>query len=251
MVKAQIVITAASNGRDSFLDSGRSLPKNLTPFSDSTILSFVVDHYFSMSENITVAISQDEALKYHTDALLKSKYPKLNLAVMNGFTAGAMCTALLSIDYSEPSMPLIVAPGDSLTLSESERAIDFFIENDFDAGTIVFDSSDKRFSYVRVDQNNQITEIAEKRVISNVATTGLFYFKNIPTFFEGAKWALINSTNLDGQYFVSHSFHKLLALGCKTSVYKLENAENYITLKSQDEWDKEVLKRENQQVRGF
>ena len=226
MTNVQFIVTAVSCEDTLIADHGVLYPKNLAPYKNSTVLSHIVGEYSNLSPNISVVLSKNEIERFQTDRILKDSFPDLRVVSAEG-TAGALCSALLGLDYSKINTPLIIAPGDSFTQSETEAALNFFTQQNVEAGTIVFESNDSRYSFVRVNSANQITEIAEKRVISNLATTGLFYFRNLPTLLEGAGWALVNSRTHNNQYFVSHSFHRLISRGAKTSIFQLRESHNY------------------------
>lgn len=110
---------------------------------------------------------------------------------------------------------------------------------------MVFPSDNPRLSYVRTDKRNHILEIAEKKIISNFATTGFFYFRDVNTFIDGATWALVNATNLGGRYYVSHSLHKLLSMQRVVMAHSLENARSYLSFSSPAELAQRLEEYEN------
>jgi len=237
--KVQVIITAATPQPDPFLEAGFPKSKNLVNFRDQTILKKIVSIYDEPSLDIRVAVLQTELSKFVEIGDFSSFENAPTIIPITTQTLGALCTALLSIDYERRNTPLVIAPGDSVTLTKTNEAIATFTKNDVEVGTIVFPSDELNRSYVRIGTNEKILEIAERRVISNYATTGLFYFKNVDLFLEGAEWALTNSINFKNQYYVSHSIHKLLADGKTTQVYKLDQPDDYLSLRN----PAEVIKR--------
>jgi dTDP-glucose pyrophosphorylase len=230
MISTQIIVTAVGNENEIFEINDAKIPKNLIPYDGSSILASALLEYSKISQDLTVILSKNEIDDFQSDNFLRRYCPNLNV-IGSQRTAGALCSALLGLDSKKSEMPLIIAPGDSFTRSETQEAINYFVNNQVDAGTMVFTSSDSKYSFVRVNNFGGITEIAEKRVISELATTGLFYFKNAETFMEGARWALVNSSTHNNQYFVSHSFHRIISLGLKTSIYTLKSPANYENFK--------------------
>ena len=222
----QILITAAGNS-DIFLSSGFESPKNLVEVSGVKIIDRVLTTYTNFLPLVTVILQDSEVLKYKTDEYLKNVYPNLKVKVISCEAKGALCSALMSLDPTKMDQELVIIPGDSCANIDIQNAIDYFREESASAGTIVFPSCSSRWSYVRLIENRRITEIAEKRVISNWATTGFFYFKEASAFYEGAKWALLNKAGHKGNYYVSHSFQRLLALQKPLYAYRLESESSY------------------------
>jgi hypothetical protein len=227
MKKTQLVVTAVVNENDIFGRAGFPVTKNLITIKGVSILGHVMREYLDKKLAISVVLLKKEIENFQTDLVLKELDPNIRVVTVNDMPAGALCSALLGVDYGNLDSPLVVAPGDSITKSDTKLAIDYFLKSNVDAGTIVFESQNPEYSYVRVSGEGRITEIAEKRIISNFATTGLFYFRDVHTFLEGANWALVNATNYNGQYFMSHSFHRILSLGKSTAVFRVSKTDNY------------------------
>jgi NDP-sugar pyrophosphorylase family protein len=222
----QLLITAAGNS-DVFFSSGFESPKNLIEVSGEKIIDRVLRNYSNYLPAITVIVQESEVQKFDTDKYLSSSYKKLRVEVIKNQSKGALCSALMALDPTMMDRELVVVPGDSFTDIDIQIAIDYLRNKNATAGTIVFPSKSPRWSYVRLLEDGRITEVAEKRVISDWATTGFFYFKQAAGFFEGAKWALMNQAGHNGQYFISHSLQRLLAQQEPVFAYQLKTEESY------------------------
>lgn len=185
----------------------------------NSAISKIVHEYQSVSKDF-IAITRENLTKIEGTVAFK------NLVFPN-LTRGAMCTVLMAIDEIFEEEEVLIVGANSLLHNELHLAINYFRTKDADAGVISFNSADPKYSYIRVDKLNRISEIAEKRQISNNATVGIFYFANYKLFQLGALWALKHSVNSNGSYFVSHSLHKLILDGHSVLNYTLKNNSNY------------------------
>lgn len=234
-MKYQLLITAAGNDNDPYLNAGFDLPKNLVPFNNSTILGYTLSHYDKEKFDITVILSKKECDRYSTDLLIKAKHPHVNIVVIPNPTKGGLCTALMAVDLSKEG-PLVIASGDSYFEGDVLTHLQELKEKKAVAGTIVFQSSSPRWSYVRGLNNSTkeglfpVTEIQEKMLISDFATTGLFYFSNPTMFFQGAKEALTTKNNNKGDYYLSHSIPYLLTQSEEVYASPLKSNERYVHL---------------------
>lgn len=222
----QLLITAAGNS-ELFFNSGFERPKNLIEVSGEKIIDQVLKNYISHLAATTVIIQESEVKVFGTDKYLTTTYPDLGVKVIKDQSKGALCSALMALDAEGMDRELIIVPGDSFTNLDIQLPIEYFRGKNATAGTIVFPSKSPRWSYVRLLQDGRITEIAEKRVISGWATTGFFYFKSSTSFFEGAKWALMNQAGYKGQYYTSHSLQRLLALQEPVFAFQLKSELSY------------------------
>ncbi len=80
--------------------------------------------------------------------------------MVDGLTAGAVCTALLAIEHINNETPLVIANADQLVEVDLCDVIQSFEQQSLDAGTLVFDSVHPRWSYVRLDENGCVIEAA-------------------------------------------------------------------------------------------
>lgn len=222
----QLLITAAGSS-EIFFSSGFDSPKNLVEVSGEKIIDRVLKNYTNYLSLTTVIIQESEVQKFGTDKYLTNSYKKLGIKIIKNQSKGALCSALMALDPAKMDRELVIVSGDSFTNIDIQTVIDFFRSKDATAGTIVFPSKSPRWSYVRLLENGRVTEIAEKRVISEWATTGFFYFKQSSAFFEGAKWALMNQAGHKGEYFTSHSLQRLLTLQEPVFGYQLKSETSY------------------------
>jgi len=50
------------------------------------------------------------------------------------------------------------------------------IADDVDGGILTFEATHPKWSFVKLDENGFVTEVAEKKPISNIATVGLYFW---------------------------------------------------------------------------
>jgi len=129
-------------------------------------------------------------------------------------TKGALCTALVAIDRLDLEKPLLIAPGD-FSLKSDIRAglLEKFSDTSVQAFSVTMESSNPKYSFARIDENQRILEYCEKDPVSNVATTGIFGFKTVADFVLAATWVLKNNISLDGRFFVSSAVNYFIMNG--------------------------------------
>ena len=165
---------------------------NISPFE----LCF--DTYNSKLLNIVVKkINQNLYLQERTNVKflnIKSK------------TSGALLSLALTLDMIPSDTPILVVPGNSVILNFPESFVSEMIKKENNLGIIGFNSNNEFYSYVRIKEG-KIIEVKEKEKIGNIATAGVFYFKDKKEIISCIEWCLINNFNLDGNYFLSLSLN--------------------------------------------
>jgi dTDP-glucose pyrophosphorylase len=131
----------------------------------------------------------------------------------NGETGGALCSALLAIDVLDMDRPLIVSNCDTLLAGDISTEVSNLINPQNDAAVFTFRSMHPRWSYVESGAENIIQQIYEKRVVSDKAVAGLYYFKSAQKFIDAACEVIKNSAHVKGIYFISATINQRVLKG--------------------------------------
>ena len=117
-------------------------------------------------------------------AQLKEAYPEASFVETSSSVQGALATAVLATEGIDLDQPLVIAAGDSIVEGGVEEYVSALQAKAVDAGTIVFESTNPRWSYVTVGESGNVLEVVEKQVSGPFATIGCFYFKSAKLFLQ-------------------------------------------------------------------
>lgn len=209
------VITAAGDSRGLFLPAGFDRPKCLLPWQGRAVIEHAIDAYATDLERTTVAIHAGEDDEFAVGARVQEAFPQARVVRIAPGVQGALATALIALDSADPDSPLVVAAGDSAIDGGIGRFIEEFVDRDLDAATVAFPSGNPRWSYLLVDDSGTVQQVAEKRVIGPLATTGVFYFRSAAAFVDAATWCLVNNASHRGTYYVSMTLNFLISRGLR------------------------------------
>ena len=90
-------------------------------------------------------------------------------------TEGAACTNLLAKEYIKDNCPLLLANSDQYVDWDSNQFLYSMQADGVDGGILTFPSVHPKWSFAKVNDKGEITLIAEKKPISNIATVGIYY----------------------------------------------------------------------------
>lgn len=168
------------------------LTKNLESFLDSDCILITANSYSTFENWIS---------------------EKRSIINVNGKTRGAMASLLLSVDKLRGDIPVLIISTNSFIPSESILQFVEFIEHQkYEVGALCIKSKNPNYSYVRIHKN-KIIEIAEKRVISNVASAGIFYFKKKEDILLSATWSFLNNQETNGSFYISPALNYFVCEG--------------------------------------
>lgn len=77
----------------------------------------------------------------------------------------------------------------------------------------LFVAEGEHWSFAKLNEKNGVLETAEKKRISNLASDGLYYFKNLDIFSEAYLYHLEHQLFEKGELYVAPLYNRLIALG--------------------------------------
>lgn len=217
----QTIITAAGTSAPwSF--GGYVGPKNLTPIDGIPLLGRAAASYSSPGGQTVIAVPANEYDGYGPQHLALGREHGAKILPVNPHVKGALVTALISAHLMDPDAPLVIAPGDSFIDGGSQRHVEELLARNLDSGTITFNSRGDRWSYVALNRDGLVTQVAEKRVIGQNATTGVFVFRSAEIFIDAAEWCLLNKIQTNDTFYVSSTLNYIVSQGGRVGVARIE-----------------------------
>lgn len=147
---------------------------------------------------------------FQVDAVVGLLGPNATAIRVAHDTQGAGCTALLAIDHIDNDDELVIANITDFVDADWAEIVAAFRDSGADAGTVVFDSLHPRYSFVRLDDDGNIVEAAEKRPISRNATAGLYWFRRGADFVRAAKAMIRKDAHFGGKFFIAPTLNELI-----------------------------------------
>jgi len=169
--ETNIVIPMAKNY------NGFDIPKFLTEIDGKTLIERVVRSLKIKGKYIFVA-KEDDISKYNLKHFLKLLEPNSELISVKDQCNGSVYSTLAAKHLINNKNHLMIADCDKILDFDSSYFCYSIISEDYDGGTLVFNTKDPKFSYIKTDELGFLTESHEKEVISNLANCGLYAFNH-------------------------------------------------------------------------
>lgn len=218
----QILLPMAGAGKR-FAECGYVEPKPLVDVLGKPMIERVIENMGY--ENDYVFLIQAAHMKEYGDRLHKafSRVNSYKIVEVNGLTEGAACTALLGKHRINPDAPLIIANTDQIMEYHREDFYDWFYTNDMDGAIFTFRSLDKKHSYAKMDElGRYVTEVAEKVVISNVATVGVYVWKRAYDFVHSAQEMIRLNIRTNNEFYICPTYNMMISNGAKIEIYDIK-----------------------------
>lgn len=219
----KVVVPMAGRG-SRFANSSFSRPKPLIDVLGKPMFTWAIESLDGMdySEIIFIALKEHES-QFGLSELM-NKYVKVpfQLVLIDEVTEGQLCTVLAAKSIINADESVLVIASD--TLIEGNLLADLTSETDEVDGIIsVLDLPGEQWSFAKVDEDGRVIEVAEKKRISDCASTGMYYFKSGVKLVEEAERLISNNERTRGEFYIMPLFQKLIDSGLNIRISKAGN----------------------------
>lgn len=218
--KMNVLIPMAGNG-SRFTQAGYTFPKPLIDVAGKPMIQVVVDN-LAIDANYIFIVQKEHREKYNLDTLLNLIAPGCKIVAVDSVTQGAACTTLLAKEFIDNENPLIIANSDQFVEWNSSEFLYKMQEQNLDGGILSFESTHPKWSYAKVDDNGFVTEVAEKNPISNIATVGIYYWKNGSDYVSFAEQMIEKNTRVNNEFYVCPVFNEAVLSNKKIKTFNID-----------------------------
>lgn len=216
-----IVIPAAGLG-SRFAKEGWQKPKPFIDTCGKPMILNVIENLKTDYCNFHI-LMRSEHVDNYPEEVRELKSVGANLLTVPKLTEGTACTVL--------SAERIINNDDMLIIANSDQIVDFSIDafikdcrdRSLDGSILVFQDSkrDPKWSFAKTSHAGYVTEVAEKKPISNLATVGIYLFRTGSSFVRGAVEMIVANDRVNDEFYTCPVYNYLISSGLKIGVYEV------------------------------
>ena len=139
-------------------------------------------------------------------------------------TEGTACTVLYARKHINNDEPLLIANSDQIVDMNIADFIDDCNNKHLDGSILTFidKHSDPKWSFAKLDENNLVTEVREKIVISEYATVGIYLYSMGKDFVDSAVQMIIENDRANNEFYTCPTYNYAIAESKKIGIYNIE-----------------------------
>ena len=206
--KLNVLIPMAGAG-SRFAKAGYTFPKPLIEINKKPMIQFVIEN-LALDANFIFLVRKEHEKKYNIISLLNVLAPHCKVIIVDKLTEGAACTTLLAKKLINNNDPLIIANSDQYMEWNSSKTLYKFISKKVDGGILTFNSLHPKWSYAKTDNEGNVIEVAEKKVISNHATVGVYFWKKGSDYVKYAEQMIEKNIRVNNEFYVCPVFNEAI-----------------------------------------
>jgi len=218
--KMNVLIPMAGAG-SRFEQAGYTFPKPLIDVNGKPMIQRVVENINIDATHIFI-VQKSHYEKYSLQHTLNLISPGCKIVQVDGVTEGAACTTLLAKEYINNDDPLVLANSDQYVDWDSSQYMYSCMTDDIDGSILTFNSKHPKWSYAKTNDQNFVTEVAEKKPISENATVGIYFWKKGKDYVECAESMIEKNIRVNNEFYVCPVYNEAILKHAKIKTFHIE-----------------------------
>lgn len=206
----KILIPMAGEG-SRFAKEGFTFPKPLIDVSGKPMIQVVVENLKFDATYIFLVrkehLQRYEGLKSTLNLITNGKF---EIVEVESLTQGAACTALLAKEYINNDEDLLIANSDQFIEYSYKNFLSLKRFSDLDGIVFCFNATHPKWSFVKVDNDSLVTQVAEKNPISDIATCGIYWYRKGSDFVKAAEDMIEKNVRVNGEFYIAPVYNEMI-----------------------------------------
>jgi dTDP-glucose pyrophosphorylase len=214
-----IVIPMAGRG-SRFAQVGVTTPKPLIDVLGKPMYAWAVDSLpLSLARRLIFVCLREHLADRGLADDIRSRYAQLDpmIIALDAVTRGQSETVLAAKREIDADEPLLVYNADTYERNRLTEELPRLPSSVVGLWS-VFSAPGDKWSFARVDERGRVVETAEKKRISDHASTGLYWFRRGRDFVRIAEAAIDAGDRSGGEFYVAPLYNRLIAEGGEVRV---------------------------------
>ena len=219
-----IVIPMAGAG-SRFSQAGYEKPKPFIDVAGKPMIVKVLENLaYPDAKYILIARKEHLQKEQTLVAWIKKNY-NVTFVTVDALTEGTACTILYARNLIRSQFPVVIANSDQIIDIKFEDFINDAIRRKLDGSILTFVDEERnpKWSFAKLNAENLVTEVQEKKPISSFATVGIYLFSNGEDFVESLVQMVIENDRVNGEFYTCPSYNYLIRQGKKIGIYNIES----------------------------
>ena len=96
------------------------------------------------------------------------------------------------------------------------------VADDVDGGIVSFEATHPKWSFAKLDEDGFVSEVAEKKPISNIATAGVYYWKRGSDYVKYAEQMINKDIRTNNEFYVCPVYNEAIDDMKKIKVFPID-----------------------------
>lgn len=205
-----------------FSNSGYIKPKPLIEVHGRPMIEQVIKNLKPNTPHKFTFICQEEHLnRFNLEENISNATNSYNIITIKELTEGAACTVLLAEKIIDNQNQLMIANCDQYISVDINKYIESFLISKSNGYIMTMKANDPKWSFVKLNSLNLVTDVKEKEVVSDEATVGIYNFLHGNDFVYGAKKMISKNERVNNEFYVAPVYNNLINDNFKVGIFNI------------------------------
>ena len=219
--KMNVLIPMAGAG-SRFEQMGYTFPKPLIDVTGKPMIQMVTENLNIEAKYIYI-VQKEHYEKYNLKYLLNLiTNNNCEIVQIDSLTEGAACTTLLAKEFIDNDEPLLIANSDQFVEWDSNEFMYSMVADNVDGGILTFEATHPKWSFAKLGNDGFVSEVAEKKPISNIATAGIYYWTHGSNYVKYAEQMIEKDIRTNNEFYVCPVYNEAIQDGKKVKIFQIE-----------------------------
>ena len=208
-----------------FEKAGYTFPKPLIPIQNmghKPMIQVIIDN-ININAKYIFIVRKEHYEKYNLLNFLNVLVPNCEIVLVDTVTEGAACSTLLAKEFIDNQHPLLIANSDQFVEWDSNEFMYHMSSHNIDGGLLTFTNTHPKWSYVRINSLGVAEEVAEKKVISDIASVGIYYWKTGADYVKYAEQMITKNIRTNNEFYVCPVYNEAIQDKKIIKTYNVDN----------------------------
>lgn len=217
----KIVVPMAGRG-SRFANKGYTIPKPLITIHSQPMIRLVIENIRPRRPHQFIFLALDEHIAQFDLRTKLREWGGENSVVVPvaEVTQGAACTVLLAREFINSQDPIMIANSDQWVDLDLDAYLKSMDDRNLDGLIMTMKANDPKWSFVRINEN-LVTEVVEKVVVSDEATVGIYNFKSGTEFVSAADKMISENKRVNNEFYVAPVYNELISTGKRIGFFNI------------------------------
>jgi UDP-N-acetylglucosamine diphosphorylase / glucose-1-phosphate thymidylyltransferase / UDP-N-acetylgalactosamine diphosphorylase / glucosamine-1-phosphate N-acetyltransferase / galactosamine-1-phosphate N-acetyltransferase len=217
-----IVIPMAGEG-SRFVKAGYTKPKPFIDVDGKAMIQRVLENLaYPNARYLLIARSEHIESERELVQEIEQEFNATFIPIEH-LTEGTACTVLFVHRYISNEDPLLIANSDQIVDMDISKFIDDCMERNLDGSILTFVDKykDPKWSFAKIDEKGLLTEVQEKKAISEYATVGIYLFRKGRDFVQSAIDMIVENERVNQEFYTCPTYNYVLRQGKSIGIYNI------------------------------
>ena len=206
-----------------FVSAGYQAPKPLIDVAGKPIIVRVMENLRQPGAAFTL-LARREHIDSNKElvAKIQSDFNAIFVPI-DMLTEGTACTVLFARSHLDPNEEVVIANSDQII---DDCFTQFLVDaktRDLDGSILTFIDVElnPKWSFAKIDAEGLVTEVREKKAISEFATVGIYYFKRADELVNGIIQMIIENDRVNNEFYTCPVYNYLIRQRKKVGIFNI------------------------------